>query len=206
MTSKAMKTNPAIPATYSTSEAAKILGISVRAAQLWVENGLLQAWKTPGGHRRILRNSLAQLVEQQKIPADLESEDALSILIIETRQSERDELGRLLFSAFPNSDIQLSATAMESLLSLGEKTPDVLIANLETLDAQSLQQRGDVTGTAQLAGTLLIALAPEHDAIAGLRQQLPTELIILGKPVSQDALLPLIRAFIQGRQNQRRKA
>lgn len=206
MTSKAMKTSTAIPATCSTSEAAKILGISVRAAQLWVENGLLQAWKTPGGHRRILRNSLAQLVEQQKMPADLESEDALSILIIETRQSERDELGRQLFSAFPNSDIQLSATAMESLLSLGEKAPDVLIANLETLDLQSLQQRGDVTGTAQLAGTLLIALAPEHDAIAGLRQQLPTKLILLGKPVSQDALLPLIRAFIQGRQNQRRKA
>ncbi|UCV11217.1 helix-turn-helix domain-containing protein [Dechloromonas denitrificans] len=206
MTTQAMKTNPTIPATCSTSEAAKILGISVRAAQLWVENGLLQAWKTPGGHRRILRNSLAQLVEQQKIPANLESEDALSIRIIETRQNDRDELGRLLFSAFPNSDIQLSATAMESLLSLGEKAPDVLIANLETLDLQSLQQRGDVTGTAPLAGTLLIALAPKHDAITGLRQQLPTELILLGKPVSQDALLPLIRAFIQGRQNQRRKA
>jgi len=201
-----MTNKPAIPATCSTSEAAKILGISVRAAQLWVENGMLQAWKTPGGHRRILRSSLALIVEQQKMAADQGTEAALSILIIETAQSEREYLGEALLAAFPNSKIQLSATAFESLLSLGEKTPDVLIANLDTLDAVSLQQHDRASGTSLLAGTLLIALAPDHAAMAELRRQLPSEFILLGKPPAQDELQRLIRAFIQGRQNHRRKA
>ncbi|UCV15672.1 MerR family transcriptional regulator [Quatrionicoccus australiensis] len=201
-----MTTKPAIPATCSTSEAARILGISVRAAQLWVENGLLQAWKTPGGHRRILRSSLALIVEQQKLATDQGSEEALSILVIETGQDEREDLGEALLAAFPNSKVQLSATAFESLLSLGEKTPDVLIANLATLDVGSLQQHDRESGTSHLAGTLLIALAPDHAAMAELRRQLPGEFILLGKPPAKDELQRLIRAFIQGRQNHRRKA
>lgn len=201
-----MTNKPAIPATCSTSEAARILGISVRAAQLWVENGLLQAWKTPGGHRRILRSSLALIVEQQKMATDQGSEEALSILVIEAGQDEREDLGEALLAAFPNSKIQLSATAFESLLSLGEKTPDVLIANLATLDVGSLQQHDRASGTSHLAGTLLIALAPDHAAMAELRRQLPGEFILLGKPPAKDELQRLIRAFIQGRQNHRRKA
>ena len=33
----------------STRQAATLLGVSVRTIQLWVEQGLLSAWKTPGG-------------------------------------------------------------------------------------------------------------------------------------------------------------
>ena len=42
----------------STREAADRLGVSLRTVQLWSEAGLLRAWKTPGGHRRILTASV----------------------------------------------------------------------------------------------------------------------------------------------------
>ena len=47
----------------TTREAAKALGISLRTAQVWVENGQLDAWKTEGGHRRISRNSVQRLLD-----------------------------------------------------------------------------------------------------------------------------------------------
>lgn len=31
---------------------ATLLGVSISTAQLWMENGILPSWKTPGGHRR----------------------------------------------------------------------------------------------------------------------------------------------------------
>src|SRR5215470_17589614 len=49
----------------STREAAKLLDVSVKTAQLWAESGILQAWKTPGGHRRITRESIDALVAQR---------------------------------------------------------------------------------------------------------------------------------------------
>ncbi len=44
--------------TYSTLEVARLLGMAVRSVQLMVDRGELTAWKTPGGHRRILRESV----------------------------------------------------------------------------------------------------------------------------------------------------
>jgi len=51
---------------YSTAEAAKILGVSHRTIQLWVESRTLQAWKTAGGHRRITSTSVAKLLDGRR--------------------------------------------------------------------------------------------------------------------------------------------
>lgn len=44
----------------TTFEAARMLGMAVRSVQLMVDRNELQAWKTPGGHRRISRRSVEQ--------------------------------------------------------------------------------------------------------------------------------------------------
>ena len=43
---------------YTTIEVAQLLGLAVRSVQLMVDRGELDAWKTPGGHRRISRASV----------------------------------------------------------------------------------------------------------------------------------------------------
>lgn len=47
---------------------AAVLGISVSTAQLWMENGNLPSWKTPGGHRRVHLSSVQRL--QQRLAHD----------------------------------------------------------------------------------------------------------------------------------------
>jgi excisionase family DNA binding protein len=49
----------------TTREAARLLGVAVSTAQLWMESGALPAWKTPGGHRRVRMSAVAQLLAQQ---------------------------------------------------------------------------------------------------------------------------------------------
>ncbi|MBI2308921.1 MAG: helix-turn-helix domain-containing protein [Rhodocyclales bacterium] len=48
---------------YSTREASEILGVSLRTVQLWVDGGILEAWKTAGGHRRVSRASVEALLK-----------------------------------------------------------------------------------------------------------------------------------------------
>ena len=50
----------------TTRQAAARIGVSHRTVQIWVENGALQAWKTPGGHRRITVGSVDALLEQRR--------------------------------------------------------------------------------------------------------------------------------------------
>jgi excisionase family DNA binding protein len=46
-------------------EAAVLLGISTGTVQAWVDNGLLSAWRTAGGHRRISRESVLKLLSTE---------------------------------------------------------------------------------------------------------------------------------------------
>jgi excisionase family DNA binding protein len=50
----------------TTTETAKLLGISVRTAQLLIEGGALPSWKTPGGHRRVHRADVEALMAQAR--------------------------------------------------------------------------------------------------------------------------------------------
>lgn len=60
-----MKSSNLHPAYFSTSQAAKMLGLSVGTVQRMVENGIFKAFVTQGGHRRILSSSLNQYCKQQ---------------------------------------------------------------------------------------------------------------------------------------------
>ncbi len=53
---------------FSTIEVAKMLGMAVRSVQLMVDRGDLEAWKTPGGHRRISRASVERWIEARRRP------------------------------------------------------------------------------------------------------------------------------------------
>ena len=53
---------------FSTSQTAQMLGLSVGTIQRMVEAGVLQAYTTQGGHRRILASSLQHYCQKQKVP------------------------------------------------------------------------------------------------------------------------------------------
>lgn len=53
---------------YSTSQTAQMLGLSVGTVQRMVESGVLQAYTTQGGHRRILAASLRHYCQTQGVP------------------------------------------------------------------------------------------------------------------------------------------
>ena len=59
----------ALPADCTTREVAQALGMAVRSVQLMVDRGELQAWKTPGGHRRIARASVLQWLQSRPASA-----------------------------------------------------------------------------------------------------------------------------------------
>lgn len=53
----------------TTREAARLLGVAVSTAQVWMESGALPTWKTPGGHRRVRRSAVERLVKRQATEA-----------------------------------------------------------------------------------------------------------------------------------------
>ena len=64
----------------TTREAAALLNVAVSTIQLWTNDGLPEAWTTVGGHRRIRKSSVENMLSNKK---------AGSILIVEDDERER---------------------------------------------------------------------------------------------------------------------
>lgn len=67
---------------YSTSQTAQMLGLSVGTVQRMVESGVLQAYTTQGGHRRILAASVRNYCDTQGVPGAPFQAGAPSLCIV----------------------------------------------------------------------------------------------------------------------------
>ena len=78
----------------STRQAALRLGVSLGTVQNMVENGVLEAWKTAGGHRRIPVASVETLLARRRnlTPSAQEAGGQLDILIAEDDEVLADGL------------------------------------------------------------------------------------------------------------------
>jgi len=60
---------PRAPRTMSLAEASKILGLKPHVVRLMADSGEIRASRTPGGHRRFLRDSVEEILKRPAGPA-----------------------------------------------------------------------------------------------------------------------------------------
>lgn len=110
----------------TTSEAAKLLGISVRTAQLLIEGGSLNSWKTPGGHRRVYRaDVMALIAKNHQVPA------LSSTLVVVLASPERLPLFEKLLSKLSGYSVDSYSDAHSASFAIGLRLPAAVIVDLE---------------------------------------------------------------------------
>ncbi|WP_457428004.1 helix-turn-helix domain-containing protein [Roseateles sp. P5_E7] len=128
------------PDTCSTTEAAQRLGMAVRSVQLMVDRGELQAWKTPGGHRRILRSSLdgwlaarggeVPGVTGAPVPAAAGLGRPLTLLLIEDSVHFQNLISLIVRRELPGADLHVASDGIAGLALAGRLEPDVLLIDI----------------------------------------------------------------------------
>lgn len=174
----------------TTREAASLLGVSVGTVQLWVESGLLQAWKTSGGHRRVLRESIDHLLHKKSSDADTSPTPQpmfqarpLRVLVVEDDETLL-RLYQVRLAQWPMAPVvSLANNAITGLLMMGRSNPDLLITDLDMpgMDGfnllQVLRQTPELRHTRIVVVTGLDALEIER------RGGVPAGIDVLSKPV-----------------------
>lgn len=136
---------------YSTQQAAKLLGLAVRSVQLMVDRGELQAWKTPGGHRRISRESIQRVLGTRggKAPAGAAPSAAGApvqavaakppqgaaagagrVLVIEDSKHYQNLVSMLLRDQFPQLEVRIADDGIAGLAMAGQLQPQLLIVDI----------------------------------------------------------------------------
>ena len=173
----------------TTREAATSLGVSLRTVQLWVESGVLTAWKTAGGHRRIPRTAINKLLKQQQAELNHEANSkTLKILIVE---DEKELLG--VYEVYINSwglncQVLTAKDGYEGLLEIGQHNPDLIISDLlmPGMDGfrmiHSLKEREETKDTQIVVVTILDSQEIEEQG------GLPKDVLVLQKPIPFDVI------------------
>lgn len=140
---------------YTTLEVASMLGLAVRSVQLMVDRNELEAWKTPGGHRRISRTSVEQWInartgasgkniaaspaaQQGQASADatahnappLRARGSAQILLIEDSIHFQNLVTLLVNQHFPGAVLHTANDGITGLAMYGQIQPDVLIVDI----------------------------------------------------------------------------
>ncbi|MES2878045.1 MAG: response regulator [Pseudomonadota bacterium] len=183
----------------TTREAATLLGVSVGTVQLWVESGLLQAWKTAGGHRRVLRDSVERLLQkkpasEQKIPP-LATPSAdprrLSVLVVED-DANLLRLYQVNMARWPMApEITLIDNAVAALMLIGRKCPDLLVTDLHMPGMDGFNMLRVLCQTPEMANTTIVVVSGLDAAEIELRGGIPPGIEILPKPVPFARLLAI---------------
>ncbi len=183
----------------TTREAAELLNVSLRTAQLWVEKGLLEAWKTSGGHRRITRQSIERMYAEgspdeaslARSKADIiypTGIKALDILVVEDdpnlRRLYKIKIGRW------QMPINLSTVedGVKALTHIDHAIPDLLILDLKMTGMDGFHMLNAISNVSALAGLSIVVVSgmtPEEIARHGA---IPKGIPVLSKPIPFEQL------------------
>ncbi len=181
--------------TCTTREAASRLGVSLRTVQLWTESGVLDAWKTPGGHRRVLNAAVDRLIADRRPAARSPAAGRqLQVLVVEDDPTLL-ALYRYSFSAFhlPIA-LRLAPNGYEGLIRIGEERPDILFTDLMMPGIDGFQMLRTLAHRPELADMQLVVVSGLDASEIADRGGLPANVTVLSKPIPFDRLEAMVSA------------
>lgn len=194
-----MTARPTVMKTFCTSsEAAQLLGVALRTVQLWSESGMLEAWKTRGGHRRISRDSVQRLLAGQNrratdrpIEITKRTDSAskpFSILVAEDDASLL-RLYQINLAQWPTQPTVTTASdGYEALIRLGQITPDLLILDLQMPGIDGFRLLQTIRKDPDLAHTAIAVVSGLDRQEIARRGDIPAGIPLFSKPIPFDAL------------------
>ena len=184
----------------STRQAAHRLGVSLGTVQNMVESGALEAWKTTGGHRRIPVTVVEALLARRRQGVSGGDSQRMDILITED-DATLQALYQMTIDGWELPiDLRIASTGFDGLLQVGQKVPDILIADLMMPGMDGFEMIRQLRANPALSRMdIMVVSAIDREEI--LARGLPPDVTIFGKPIPFHE----IKGFVLGRMASRQR-
>lgn len=184
----------------STSQAAQRLGVSMGSVQQMVESGVLEAWKTAGGHRRILVDSVEAFLSRSRtgsVPVARPGSE-LYVLI-----AEDDEIMCKLYRHQIDAwrlplRLELASNGVDALMAIGRCPPDLLIADLRMPGLDGFEMLRRLASSPLTLDMDIVVVTGLTEAEIEENGGLPPGVTVYGKPVPFREL----RGYVQAKVSQ----
>lgn len=193
----------------TTREAASMLGVSVSTIQNWAEAGVLESWKTEGGHRRITRQSVEKLLNKpalqastpNELPRAPEDRQRLRILIVED-DTALLRLYQIRISNWPSSPVvETAKNGFEGLVKIGLHRPDLLITDLQMPYIDGFRMLNALSTMDECNAMQIVVVSGQEAGNLASAQSLPADIRFLSKPLAYKELEKIAQRTLDRKRN-----
>jgi excisionase family DNA binding protein len=180
----------------TTSEAARLLGVSNTTVQTMVERGELHAWKTRGGHRRIARGSIDALREARAAGEAARRVDAagVALLAVEPDPAARRRIEAAVAGWAEPVRLLWAADAFDALVAVERHRPDVLLTDLRATPIDGFEFLRRLRAVPEYRSMAIVVATALEDADLAAHGGLPAGTVRYGAPVPLETLRGFVEA------------
>jgi len=180
----------------TTSEASKICGVARTTLTKWIDQGTLEAFVTPGGHRKIRKEDLTGFIEKHGINPQKKGGQKKRILVVDDNP---DDI-RLLEAAFlPASDryeVHSAGGGFQAIYKIGEIKPDIIILDLVMPDMDGFKVCERIKNDPETKNIKIIAVTAYYDNEKETKAYQCGADVFFRKPLDLKRLVKKILEFI----------
>jgi len=155
--------------------------------QLWVESGALEAWKTAGGHRRIVASSVDDYIENRQTTTE-NDKGRKSVLVVEDNPTVSKFYEAAIKSWNLPVDVIVKNDGFEGLVEIGRKVPDLVISDVYMPGMDGLQMIRSMYKSQLLSSDQIIIISGLTQESIQDRGGIPSGVAFFSKPVNVEQL------------------
>ncbi|GEN05367.1 hypothetical protein MFU01_04040 [Myxococcus fulvus] len=182
---------------YTTHDISRLLQVDPSTVSKWIDRGILMAFRTPGGHRRVRSADLRTflIAHQMPVPEELGS-GTVRLLVVDDERAVLDAVKRAFKPFSAQVELQTTTSGVEALLLVSEQKPHGMIIDLNMPDIDGLEVCRRIRARKQMEGVRLITMTPMHTADVVEQSKQAGALACLAKPLDVQQVLELFRVPI----------
>ncbi|MCE9672403.1 response regulator [Myxococcus stipitatus] len=182
---------------YTTHDISRLLQVDPSTVSKWIDRGILMAFRTPGGHRRVRSADLRTflITHQMPVPEELGS-GTVRLLVVDDERAVLDAVKRAFKPFAAQVELQTTTSGVEALLLVSEQKPHGMIIDLNMPDIDGLEVCRRIRQRKQMEGVRLITMTSMHTPDVVEQSKQAGALACLAKPLDVQEVLELFRVPI----------
>jgi excisionase family DNA binding protein len=179
---------------YTTHEISRLLQVDPSTVSKWIDKGILMAFRTPGGHRRVRSSDLRSflIAHQMPVPEELGS-NVIRLLIVDDDKPVLDALKRAFKPLGSQIEVTTTSSGVEALLLVNEQKPHGMLVDLTMADLDGFEVCRRIRMRKQLDSVKLITMTARFSQELADQSIKSGAVACLAKPIDTQQVLELFR-------------
>jgi excisionase family DNA binding protein len=179
---------------YTTHDISRLLQVDPSTVSKWIDRGILMAFRTPGGHRRVRSADLRAflITHQMPVPDELGS-GTVKLLVVDDERPVLDAIKRAFKPYAAQVELQSTSSGVEALLLVSEQKPHGMLIDLNMPDIDGLEVCRRIRARKQMESVRLITMTSNHSPEVVEQSKQAGAIACLAKPLDVQQVLELFR-------------